>query len=304
MRWSGWASGWNCGWRPRAAAATGTIAAVLEALESGVRPNWLLVYDNAAQPLELQRYLPKCPPGGHIIITSRLQNWPGYMEADSVEVSPFTAEEAVSFLRRRVPALAATAIGHDEMTRAGQRSGRLAAALGHLPIAIEHAAAYLAETGQSVERLPHPVRRERASAAQRATLGFPRRRSPVPGRCRPQCSPLTPSTCSTYARSFLRSRSRPNCSCRTPRRSAARPGWASSCVLAPVPRRGRPAAPAVAGQGRRCPRPDPDAPGGTGRHQGSAAAEPARGVPRLPGGRGQPAGRVESGQSRPGRQRR
>ena len=28
---------------------------------------------------------------------------------------------------------------------------RLAAALGHLPIAIEHAAAYLTETGQSID---------------------------------------------------------------------------------------------------------------------------------------------------------
>jgi len=74
-------------------AATGsgrdrTIAAVLRALESGVQPDWLLVFDNAAQPLDLQRYLPTCPPGGHIIITSRLQNWPGYIEADSIEVSP------------------------------------------------------------------------------------------------------------------------------------------------------------------------------------------------------------------------
>ena len=129
-----------------------TIAAVLEALESGVRPRWLLVYDNAAQPLDLQRYLPTCPPGGHIIITSRLQNWPGYIEADSIEVSPFTEEEAISFLRRRVPAL-----GHigrpdeDEDVRRSSEAGRLAAALGHLPIAIEHAAAYLTETKQSVD---------------------------------------------------------------------------------------------------------------------------------------------------------
>jgi tetratricopeptide (TPR) repeat protein len=129
-----------------------TIAAVLEALESGVRPRWLLVYDNAAQPLDLQRYLPTCPPGGHIIITSRLQNWPGYIEADSIEVSPFTEEEAISFLRRRVPAL-----GHigrpdeDEDERRSSEAGRLAAALGHLPIAIEHAAAYLTETKQSVD---------------------------------------------------------------------------------------------------------------------------------------------------------
>jgi len=128
------------------------IAAVLGALESGVRPNWLLVYDNVAEPLDLQRYLPACPPGGHVIITSRLQAWPGYIEADSIEVLPFTEEEAVSFLRRRVPALGADRILREkEDERRRHEAGRLAAALGHLPIAIEHAAAYLTETGQSVD---------------------------------------------------------------------------------------------------------------------------------------------------------
>ncbi len=128
------------------------IAAVLEALESGVRPNWLLVYDNVAEPLDLQRYLPTCRPGGHVIITSRLQTWPGYIEADSIEVLPFTEEEAVSFLRRRVPALAADrTLREKEDEQRESRGRRLAAALGHLPIAIEHAAAYLTETGQSVD---------------------------------------------------------------------------------------------------------------------------------------------------------
>lgn len=129
-----------------------TIAAVLEALESGVRPHWLLVFDNAVQPLDLQRYLPMCPPGGHIIITSRLQNWPGYIEADSIEVLPFTEEEAISFLRRRVPALGRAArLDQDEDERRSSEAALLADALGHLPIAIEHAAAYLTETGQSVD---------------------------------------------------------------------------------------------------------------------------------------------------------
>jgi hypothetical protein len=128
------------------------IAAVLEALESGVQANWLLVFDNAAQPLDLQRYLPLCPPGGHVIITSRVQTWPGYIEADSVEVPPFTEEEAISFLRRRVPALGRNGrLTLDEDDRRASDAGRLAAALGHLPIAVEHAAAYLTETSQSVD---------------------------------------------------------------------------------------------------------------------------------------------------------
>jgi hypothetical protein len=129
-----------------------TIAAVLNALATGIRPNWLLVYDNAAQPLDLQRYLPACPPGGHIIITSRLHNWPGYIAADNVEVSPFTDDEAISFLRRRVPALSANGrLRAEEDRRRTGEAGRLAAMLGHLPIAVEHAAAYLTETGQGVD---------------------------------------------------------------------------------------------------------------------------------------------------------
>ena len=129
-----------------------TIAAVLDALEKGVQANWLLVYDNAAQPLELQPYLPACPPNGHIIITSRLQNWPGYIEKDNIDVLPFTEEEAVSFLRRRVDILAADGgLGADENQRRISEAGRLAETLGHLPIAVEHAAAYLNVTGNSVD---------------------------------------------------------------------------------------------------------------------------------------------------------
>jgi hypothetical protein len=129
-----------------------TIAAVLDALAHGIQTNWLLVYDNAAQPLELQPYLPACPPNGHIIITSRLQNWPGYIEKDNVGISPFTKDEAVSFLRRRVAILGTDrGLGTGENERRISEAGRLAGALGHLPIAIEHAAAYLTETGHSVD---------------------------------------------------------------------------------------------------------------------------------------------------------
>ena len=84
-----------------------TITAVLETLQSEARPSWLLVYDNAVNPLELQKYLPTSRPGGHIIITSRQLNWPSYIVADGIELLPFTEEEAISFLRRKVPGLAA-----------------------------------------------------------------------------------------------------------------------------------------------------------------------------------------------------
>jgi tetratricopeptide (TPR) repeat protein len=129
-----------------------TVAAVLETLQSGSWSSWLLVFDNAANPPDLQKYIPQSRSQGHVIITARQPNWPSYMVADSIEVSPFTDAESVSFLRRTVPSLG----GGNELTpaqdsRRVSEATRLATTLGHLPIAVEHAAAYLAETGQSVE---------------------------------------------------------------------------------------------------------------------------------------------------------
>jgi tetratricopeptide (TPR) repeat protein len=131
------------------------IAAVLRALQSEGRSSWLLVYDNVVNPLELQKYLPVSRPYGHIIITSRQLNWPSYIFADGVELQPFTEEEAVSFLRSKVPSLA-THDGRKQLTqeedaKRESKAVRLAAELGHLPIAIDHAAAYLTETKVSVD---------------------------------------------------------------------------------------------------------------------------------------------------------
>src|SRR5208283_1390771 len=60
-----------------------------------------------------------------------------------------------SFLRGKVPGLAAgdgrKQVTQEEDARRAGEAGRLAAELGHLPIAIDHAAAYLAETTLSVD---------------------------------------------------------------------------------------------------------------------------------------------------------
>ena len=130
------------------------IAAVREILQSEAGPRWLLVYDNVANPFELERYLPASRRGGHIIVTLRQRNWPSSWEADSIEVSPFTEKEAISFLRSRVPSLATQEVrahsAQEDERRAGE-AGRLAAELGYLPIAVDHAAAYLTETAQTVD---------------------------------------------------------------------------------------------------------------------------------------------------------
>jgi tetratricopeptide (TPR) repeat protein len=129
-----------------------TVAAVLETLQSSAWPNWLLIFDNAANPFDLEKYIPASRPEGHVIITARQPNWPSYIAADAIEVPPFTDAESVSFLRRTVPGLAeGNGVTPAEDERRVREATRLASTLGHLPIAVEHAAAYLAETGQSVE---------------------------------------------------------------------------------------------------------------------------------------------------------
>lgn len=128
-----------------------TVAAVLETLQSDARPSWLLVFDNAADLLDLQKYIPDSRPNGHVIITAREPNWPSNADAGRIEVSPFTDEESVSFLRHTVPSLAeGNELGGVEDERRVSGARRLAITLGRLPIAVEHAAAYLAETGESV----------------------------------------------------------------------------------------------------------------------------------------------------------
>lgn len=132
-----------------------TIAAVLEKLQSEAGPSWLLVYDNVANPFDLEKYLPATRREGHIIVTLRQRNWPSSPKADAVEVSPFTEAEAISFLRHRVPSLAAQDVQElptqeEDAHRAGE-AARLAAELDYLPIAIDHAAAYLTETARPVD---------------------------------------------------------------------------------------------------------------------------------------------------------
>ena len=128
-----------------------TVAAVLEALQADPWPSWLLIFDNAANPLDLLKYIPATRPEGHVIITARQPNWRSYVVSDSIEVSPFTEAESVSFLRRTVPGLAGgTGVPAAQDAQRASEAGRLATTLGHLPIAVGHAAAYLAETGRSV----------------------------------------------------------------------------------------------------------------------------------------------------------
>ena len=111
------------------------VPAVLEALRTGDPcPRWLLVFDNADQPEDLRPFLP--PGTGHVIVTSRNPRWSSVARA--IEVDIFDRAESRELLQRRCPEL-----GDEE-------SEQLAEVLGDLPLAIEQAGAWCAETGMPV----------------------------------------------------------------------------------------------------------------------------------------------------------
>ena len=117
--------------------ASSTVAAVLEALRVG-QPysNWLLVFDNAESPEAVRLFFPAGGPG-NILITSRNPQWASI--ARPLEVDVFLREESKQLLRLRGPEIS------------DEDADRLAEALGDLPLAIEQAAAWHAETGMLVD---------------------------------------------------------------------------------------------------------------------------------------------------------
>jgi tetratricopeptide (TPR) repeat protein len=90
----------------------------------------LLVFDNTDNPEDIAAWIPGGE--GHVLITSRASNWHGL--AVPVEVDVFTRSESIAALRRVVPLLT-----KDD-------AGRVAEAVGDLPLAVMQAASYMALT--------------------------------------------------------------------------------------------------------------------------------------------------------------
>jgi hypothetical protein len=97
---------------------------------------WLLIFDNADQPEDINDIIPRGP--GHVLITSRNHRWQAVV--DTVLVNVFSRAESVAFLNKRV----SNAISEPDATQLAQE-------LGDLPLALEQAGALQAETGMSVD---------------------------------------------------------------------------------------------------------------------------------------------------------
>ena len=99
--------------------------------QAGFEKPWLIVYDNVEEPGHIEGLTPRT--GAHVLITTRWSDWS--RAAAPVAVGVFSPEVAADFLL--------------DSTGRSDRAGaeRLAAALGHLPLALDHAAAYIRRTG-------------------------------------------------------------------------------------------------------------------------------------------------------------
>jgi tetratricopeptide (TPR) repeat protein len=123
------------------------IPLVIGALQSGEPySRWLLIFDDVAAPEKIRQYIPQ---GGHVIVTSRINEWKQILSTEGIEVTQFGRADTVAFLRTRVPQLGPSADAEAE-ARATADADRLADELGDLPLAAEHAASYLSQTGLSV----------------------------------------------------------------------------------------------------------------------------------------------------------
>jgi tetratricopeptide (TPR) repeat protein len=128
------------------------VPKVRDALRAGTPfGNWLLVFDNAETPETVRGYFPE-EGTGKVLITSRNQEWSAI--AESLEVDVFSRPESVRLLQRRNASLAAA------------DADRLADALGDLPLAIEHASAWLHVTHMAVGDYLQLIREKQEQLAE------------------------------------------------------------------------------------------------------------------------------------------
>jgi hypothetical protein len=118
-----------------------TARTVLHALASATKLRWLLVYDNADDPDALDQFLPSS--GGHVILTTRNQEWAGLAPAIAVDV--FKRQESIDLLRKRSQERSA------EPRISTADANELAEKLGDLPLALEQAVAWHLATAMPIK---------------------------------------------------------------------------------------------------------------------------------------------------------
>ena len=119
---------------------------------------WLMVYDNVEDKALVRRFTPA--ENAHFILTTRLPDWLG--EAEDLPVDVFPRETAIDYLLAGVP----------QATR--EAAGRLADALGCLPLALAHARAFCRARGKSFEAYAGELATRLDTLPKDAAADYPR----------------------------------------------------------------------------------------------------------------------------------
>lgn len=123
---------------------------------------WLLILDNVNDPKEVAPLLGRVP-GGHVLITTRrATGWQGI--ATPVGLDVLEPDEAVDLLTR---------FATDAEDRFSDGADELCRELGYLPLAIEQAGAFLAETGTGPRDYLELLARYPAQMYENAATGVP-----------------------------------------------------------------------------------------------------------------------------------
>jgi hypothetical protein len=143
------------------AGVDGLIAAVRDALRRGEPySRWLIVFDNADQPEDIEDLIPT--GSGDVLITSRNHRWESVIRTVPMDV--FQPKESTDFLLKRV-----------RRGLAAADADRLAKELGHLPLALEQAGAMLAETGMAADEYLRLLKEDAGEIMNEAPpSGYPR----------------------------------------------------------------------------------------------------------------------------------
>src|SRR5579859_7682900 len=119
------------------------------------KANWLLIFDNLDDIRIIRPYLPPLHRSGHVLITTRNKNCDG-IPAEGLEIIPMNSTESVSLL------LTLSKFQDDPKEEVTLEAGKIVVELGHLPLAIEQAAAYIRSSQDIFEYLSayHQNRKE------------------------------------------------------------------------------------------------------------------------------------------------
>jgi tetratricopeptide (TPR) repeat protein len=120
------------------------------------RATWLLIYDSVSSPDQIADLLPAA--GARVLITSRFSDWSELAVEVPLDVLPL--EEAIALLQSRT--------AHSDA--AGAKT--LAEALGRLPLALDHAAAYCKRTQMRLAN--YATKASRLMDAAPRGVGYPR----------------------------------------------------------------------------------------------------------------------------------